>query len=180
MPALAHRLLRAGAFGVTCAKVSEAEVLVEAGITDVLIANQVVGATKTRPPGPAVHAGRRGGGGGQPGRGGRARARGAGGGDGPRVVVEVDVGMDRCGVPPGEPALRLAQEVADSAPALRRGDGLGGAHGALPDAEAKVRAIRAVGLLAETAQACATPAWRCRSSPAGAPAPTRPPPTWPG
>jgi D-serine deaminase-like pyridoxal phosphate-dependent protein len=39
--------LRAGARGITCAKVSEAEVLVAGGVTDILIANEVVGRSKT-------------------------------------------------------------------------------------------------------------------------------------
>ncbi|MEZ4610311.1 MAG: hypothetical protein R2838_08720 [Caldilineaceae bacterium] len=41
-------LLRAGAIGLTCAKVGEAEVLAAAGVQDMLIANQVVGAQKYR------------------------------------------------------------------------------------------------------------------------------------
>ena len=45
-PAIAHQLLRAGAFGVTCAKVGEAEVMAAAGVRDILIANQVVGESK--------------------------------------------------------------------------------------------------------------------------------------
>ena len=46
VPALAHRLLGAGAIGITCAKLGEAEVMAEAGIADILIANQIVGAQK--------------------------------------------------------------------------------------------------------------------------------------
>lgn len=45
-PALARRQLEAGARGITVAKVGEAEVMVEAGLEDVLIANQVIGAAK--------------------------------------------------------------------------------------------------------------------------------------
>lgn len=45
-PDLAHRLLRSGACGVTCAKVSEAEVMLAGGINDILIANEVVGVQK--------------------------------------------------------------------------------------------------------------------------------------
>ena len=41
VPALAHRLLAAGAFGATCAKGSEAEVMAAAGIRDILIVNQL-------------------------------------------------------------------------------------------------------------------------------------------
>ena len=40
--ALAHRQIAAGAIGMTCAKLSEAEDLIMSGINDVLIANQVV------------------------------------------------------------------------------------------------------------------------------------------
>jgi D-serine deaminase-like pyridoxal phosphate-dependent protein len=47
-PALAHRQLDAGAVGLTCAKLSEAEVLAASGIKDILIANQIVGGTKIR------------------------------------------------------------------------------------------------------------------------------------
>lgn len=47
-PALAQKLIAAGARGVTCAKLSEAEVMVAGGIDDVLIANQLVGAAKVR------------------------------------------------------------------------------------------------------------------------------------
>ena len=46
IPALARKLLDAGASGVTCAKLGEAEVMATAGIRDILIANQVVGAEK--------------------------------------------------------------------------------------------------------------------------------------
>ena len=45
-PALAHKLIDAGAKGITCSKLSEAETLVQAGIKDVLIANQIVEPTK--------------------------------------------------------------------------------------------------------------------------------------
>src|SRR4029079_14831213 len=47
-PAIAHMLLRAGAMGVTCAKVTEAEVMAQAGIGDILIANEIVTPRKIR------------------------------------------------------------------------------------------------------------------------------------
>ncbi len=47
-PVIGHRELRAGAIGITCAKLGEAEVLVAGGIFDILISNQVVGPIKTR------------------------------------------------------------------------------------------------------------------------------------
>src|ERR1019366_2892385 len=46
IPALAWRQVRAGAAGITCQKLSEAEVMVNAGFTDVLVAVQVIGAQK--------------------------------------------------------------------------------------------------------------------------------------
>jgi D-serine deaminase-like pyridoxal phosphate-dependent protein len=45
-PALAQRQLAAGAIGLTCAKLAEAEILAAAGVGDILIANQIVGAGK--------------------------------------------------------------------------------------------------------------------------------------
>src|ERR1700761_4302838 len=45
-PAIAHYLRKAGALGVTVAKVSEAEVMAAAGIDDILIAHLVVGPAK--------------------------------------------------------------------------------------------------------------------------------------
>src|SRR6476661_877788 len=45
-PAIAHILRRAGAIGVTVAKVSEAEVMAAGGISDILIAHLVVGPSK--------------------------------------------------------------------------------------------------------------------------------------
>src|SRR5688572_21209781 len=46
VPAVAHLEMAAGAIGVTCAKLGEAEVMANAGIRDILIANQVVGPIK--------------------------------------------------------------------------------------------------------------------------------------
>jgi len=113
-PAIAHRQLEAGAIGLTCAKLSEAEVLAKAGIKDILIANQIVGEQKIRRlVNLAVytnvivavddydnvrqlsHA---------------AEARGVK----LRILVEVDIGTARCGVDPGRPALDLSQAVHKS------------------------------------------------------------------
>lgn len=117
-PAIAQMQLGAGAIGITCAKVGEAEAMAEAGIRDILIANQVVGKVKidrltdlarradvmvavddARNVADLSQA---------------ARAKGVT----LRVLVEVDIGMRRCGVPPGDPALALAYQVAIS-PRLR-------------------------------------------------------------
>ena len=110
---LAHRQLRAGsATGITCAKVSEAEQLVAGGIKDVLVANQVIGLEKVRrvadlnrqavvrvavdSPEGVKQLGK------------AARETGVVIG----VLVEIDIGMNRCGVAPGKPALELAGLVA--------------------------------------------------------------------
>ena len=45
-PAIANMQMAAGAIGVTCAKLGEAEVMADAGIDDVLIANEVIGRRK--------------------------------------------------------------------------------------------------------------------------------------
>lgn len=45
-PVIAHMQMQAGASGITCAKTGEAEVLAKCGISDILIANQVVEKSK--------------------------------------------------------------------------------------------------------------------------------------
>src|SRR5439155_12819583 len=45
-PEIARRQVAAGAIGVCCQKVSEAEAMVEGGIEDVLVSNEVVGVPK--------------------------------------------------------------------------------------------------------------------------------------
>jgi D-serine deaminase-like pyridoxal phosphate-dependent protein len=117
-PQLARMQLEAGAIGMTCAKVSEAEVLAEAGIPDILIANEVVGAGKLRRLAALaqrcdvkvavdsrenVEALSQ-----------AAQEHGVSIG----VLVEVNIGHNRCGVAPFEPALELAQLVL-SQPGLR-------------------------------------------------------------
>ncbi|MDQ3811306.1 MAG: alanine racemase, partial [Chloroflexota bacterium] len=155
-PPLARKLMAAGAFGVTCAKLGEAEVMADGGIEDILIANQVVGAPKIRRLVDLL-----------------ARAdvvvavdnpinvrdldrAAAGVGRRLRVVVEVDIGMHRAGVAPGAAAVELARMVS-ACPGLRFA-GLFGWEGQtvhIDDARAKQQAIAAaVGLLTDTAEAC--------------------------
>jgi D-serine deaminase-like pyridoxal phosphate-dependent protein len=112
VPALVHKELAAGAFGATCAKLGEAEILADSGVDNILIANQIVGPQKIA----RLMALRR-----------RASVLvGLDGEDNAReineaalawgvrqgVLIEVDSGMRRCGVQPGEPALALARFVA--------------------------------------------------------------------
>ena len=150
---LARRQLAAGGCsGITCAKLSEAEKLVGCGIPDVLIANQVVGEGKARrlallnraalvrcAVDSAENA-----------RQLSAAAKEIGVTIG--VLVEVDVGLGRCGVAPGAPALALARVVAQSGGL--RFDGLQGYEGHLvtkPDyAERKRLVTAALAPLCET------------------------------
>jgi len=46
IPEIAKLVINTGAFGVTCAKLSEAELMTAAGVKNILIANQVVGEQK--------------------------------------------------------------------------------------------------------------------------------------
>lgn len=151
-PDLAKKLVAAGAIGMTCAKLGEAEVMAAAGIRDLLIANLIVGPLKVarlvevrkiadpiicvdhldqaRPISEAMHAA----------------------GQRVRVVLEVDIGLNRVGVAAGGPALELARQVADL-PGLELA-GIMGYEGhtlLVADPEEKSRQIRAsLDLLAET------------------------------
>lgn len=113
--AIAKLQMQAGAVGITCAKLGEAEVVADAGIRNILIANQIVGPLKIRrlvelcrraDPMVAVDSA-------ENVRMLSEHASAAGVKIG--VLVEVDVGMGRCGVVPGQPALDLARLVAASA-----------------------------------------------------------------
>ncbi len=111
-PVIAQKQLDAGAVGITCAKLGEAEALVEGGIRDILIANQIIGRQKiARLVGLARHA--------DiavavddPENAHQISDAAVAAGSSVRVLVEVNVGMDRCGVEPGAPALRLAEQIA--------------------------------------------------------------------
>ena len=116
-PEIAQMQIDAGAVGVTAAKVSEAEAMVDGGIVDVFIANEIVGEFKLRRLGAMRE---------------RAKvsvacdsvevARGyaehVGSVDDPlEVVLELDLGAKRCGVMP-EDAGALADAIAQM-PGLR-------------------------------------------------------------
>ena len=45
-PEIAQKIIHSGAIGVTCAKLSEAEIMVSGGVESILIANQIVGSKK--------------------------------------------------------------------------------------------------------------------------------------
>jgi D-serine deaminase-like pyridoxal phosphate-dependent protein len=113
-PQVALRQLAAGAIGITCAKVSEAAVMASAGVTDLLIANEIVSPTKinrlmdlarTASLMVAVD---------DPVNVLALSQACAAKGVHVRVLVDVDVGMGRCGVLPGEPAVVLAHQIANA------------------------------------------------------------------
>jgi len=151
-PILAHKQINAGARGVTCAKLSEAEVLVNSGITDILIANQIVGDEKIKR---LVNL--------------ASKADIEVAVDNQKnidalsqaaqanhvtigVLIEVNIGHNRCGVAPFEPALELARKVQES-PGLDF-MGLMGYDGhctlKVAEAEREELSIKANTLLAET------------------------------
>lgn len=150
---LAKYLMAAGFDTFLCAKLCEAEVLVDAGVKDVLVANQIVGPVKARRLAALAE---------------RAAvsvcvddagnveelvAAASAAGVSLGVLVEVDVSQRRCGVDPGEPAVALARHVLGHAPSLRL-LGLQGYAGhiqMLPEAAERAAQCRAgLQLLADT------------------------------
>ncbi|MGD2140343.1 MAG: DSD1 family PLP-dependent enzyme [Burkholderiales bacterium] len=114
-PEIALRQMAHGAVGVCCQKVAEAEAMVAGGVIDVLVSNEVVGASKIERLLALAQ---------------RARVSvlvddagnvaelnkaAAAKGLTLNVLVEVDVGAGRCGVAPGAPARDLAAIVTNSA-----------------------------------------------------------------
>jgi len=110
-PIIARRQMALGAVGVCCQKVSEAETMVQGGVDNVLVSNQVAGARKLqRLAGLARDA--------------RVMVcvddpdnvkeiAAAGEAAGVRIdtLVEIDVGASRCGVAAGAPAAELANAI---------------------------------------------------------------------
>jgi len=109
-PEIAKRQIAHGAIGVCCQKVSEAEALVDGGISDVLVSNEVVGAAKLA----------------------RLAALSKRAHVGVcvdnmqnvealeatdaklDVYIELEVGMRRCGIAPGPEALEMARRISRS------------------------------------------------------------------
>ena len=128
-PGIALRQVAAGAAGVCCQKVGEAEGFADAGVADILVTNEVVDGAKLErlallarrvrlavcvdhPDAVRALA--------------RACARHGAVVD---VLIDLDVGQGRCGVAGPDEALALARVVAEAAPALRL-RGLQAYHGA--------------------------------------------------
>ena len=111
-PELAHMLLHAGAIGGCVAKVSEAEIMARAGIEDLLITSEIVGASKLErlvalvrehPDVKVVVDSQVG-----------VRALNKAMSDAGlhvNVLLDINVGQNRCGVLPGEEAISLAQLI---------------------------------------------------------------------
>ncbi|NKB67306.1 MAG: DSD1 family PLP-dependent enzyme [Candidatus Latescibacteria bacterium] len=110
-PAIAHLLLQAGAWGITCAKVSEAAVMVQHGVDNILIANQLATPTKLARIAALQH---------------KAKvlstldtlelvdltaAAAQAEGTIIPVLIDIDIGMNRTGIPPGQPCLELAEKI---------------------------------------------------------------------
>lgn len=113
-PEIARRQVEAGAIGVTCAKLGEAEIMAAGGIRDILIANQLVGPHKMRrlaelcrTADPVVAVDHK--------HQVDAMSQAISAADVElRVIVEVDVGLARCGTSPGEATLELARHIHNS------------------------------------------------------------------
>lgn len=148
-PVIAQRQIALGAVGICCQKVSEAEIFVQHGITDVLVSNEVAGSTKLKRLAALAR---------------QARmavcvddidsvaalaAAAAAFSVRIRALVEIDVGAARCGVAPGEPALRLAQAIART-PHLEFG-GLQAYHGSAQHIRSYAERQAAIGRAAEQA-----------------------------
>jgi D-serine deaminase-like pyridoxal phosphate-dependent protein len=109
---IAQRQLGAGAVGLTLAKIGEAEVMAASGIRDIFLANEVIGAPKFARLQALARIARI--------RVGVDSDAGADALDQAAreaglvfdVVIEVDTGLGRCGVAPGEPLQALARHVA--------------------------------------------------------------------
>jgi len=117
-PEIAKRQIAAGATGVCCQKVSEAEAMVDGGVDDVLVSNEVVGAAKLARLARLAKRARIGVCADDAANVRALEEAAAEEGATIEVYVEVDVGMRRCGVAPGAPALSLARAVA-ACPHLR-------------------------------------------------------------
>lgn len=145
VPLLAWKQLEAGAIGITCATLREAEILVRHGVRGILVANEIssedkihwfadlsrhadviVAVDDERVVAEMGCIAR------------RLRAALS-------VVVDINVGLNRCGVQPGEPACRLARAAVENKLRLRGVMGYEGHLQAEPPGEERDRQVQAVG-----------------------------------
>jgi 3-hydroxy-D-aspartate aldolase len=113
-PVIALKQMELGAVGVCVQKVSEAEAMVYGGVKDVLVTNEVVGRQKLRHLTALAHSAKIGVCVDDPAQ--IAALEEAAGEAGVKlpVHVEINMGGNRCGVEPGEPALDLARRIGDT------------------------------------------------------------------
>ncbi len=156
-PEVARRQLAAGAVGITVAKLGEAEVLVDAGLGPILMANQVVGRIKIDRL-MAMLA-----------RGAditvavetefnvRELAEGAArSGQTPAAIIEVDSGMHRCGTAETAETVALARMLEESGITYRGMMGYEGHAVLLPDAAERTdKGSAALGTVVRHAEALA-------------------------
>ena len=112
-PVIALQQVARGAIGVCVQKVGEAEAMVYGGVPDVLVTNEIVGRQKLRRLMALAHMARVGVCADDLGQIDALDAAAGEAGVTMPVYVEVNMGGNRCGVEPGEPALDLARRVAD-------------------------------------------------------------------
>ncbi|MDQ6917018.1 MAG: DSD1 family PLP-dependent enzyme, partial [Pseudomonadota bacterium] len=121
-PDIAKLQIAQGAVGICCQKVGEAEAFVAAGITDVLITNEIVGTRKLGRVAALARSAKIGVLVDDFGNVSAIAEAASHAGSTLEVLVEIDVGAHRCGVAPGAPALELARVVsARAASGLRFG-----------------------------------------------------------
>jgi D-serine deaminase-like pyridoxal phosphate-dependent protein len=114
-PVIALKQIELGAVGVCVQKVSEAEAMVYGGVRDVLVTNEIVGRQKLRRLMALAHTAHIGVCVDDPAQIADLDAAAAEAGVASLPVhVEINMGGNRCGVEPGEPALDLARRIGDS------------------------------------------------------------------
>jgi len=113
-PVIALKQIELGAVGVCVQKVSEAEALVYSGVKDVLVTNEIVGRQKLQRLMSLAHSARIGVCADDVGQVSALNMAAGDAGITLPVYVEVNMGGNRCGVEPGEPALDLARRIAEA------------------------------------------------------------------
>ncbi|HEX3953012.1 MAG TPA: DSD1 family PLP-dependent enzyme [Stellaceae bacterium] len=113
-PVIALKQIELGAVGVCCQKVSEAEAMVYGGVRDVLVTNEIVGRQKLRRLMGLAHTAHIGVCVDDPAQLVDYEAAAGEAGVTLPVHVEINMGGNRCGVEPGQPALDLARRIADT------------------------------------------------------------------
>lgn len=113
-PVIAHLQMARGAVGQCVQKVAEAEALAWGGVADILVSNEVVGASKLARLAALVRIARVAVCADDPAQVRAIESAAAEAGVRLSVLVEIDVGAGRCGVAPGPDAVALAKLIAAS------------------------------------------------------------------